>query len=159
MAIGIGAALATAGTAILNGIVTFADWFWNRATLKMKLVIIGGVALSLILGYILFLRAENRSQEEQLRRLEKQYSHAIIEGDLKLAGEISKRIKALKKEREELKANVNAADDERRKADEEANRAEQVNANFAADPNVDTLSDSEIDSKFCARYPAHEVCQ
>lgn len=113
------------------------DWFWNKATLKLKLVIVGGIAGLAILGYILYLQSKLGTAREDLRQ--EQFERKIDN-----VNALTNQIIELEREGNAIKTNANAADAERRSVD---NR------------DSGSFNGSGAKSAFCRRFPRDSACQ
>lgn len=113
-----------------SGIAAAWNWFWFRATWKLKIVILGTIAALVVAGYILFLRSKVSNLEEEKQQIE-------LNRDLE-------NVNRIQEDANRSEANFNAAT-------EEANRIR--NANFA------NTSLSEAEKARCAAYPESRGCK
>ncbi len=113
------------------------DWFYNKATLKLKMIILAVLAGLLLLGYILYLQHKAADLGDQLEG-EK------LERKLDNVNALTNQITELEREGNVLKANANAADADRRAVD---NR------------DSSTFNGANNKSRFCARNPTDSLCR
>ena len=121
---------------VLKAIAVPFQWFWFKASLKLKLVILGCLAGLCLLGYILWINHQRSNLEDKLQ--DANFNRSMVNVDI-LSNEIANAVEQGKV----LSANTNQADANRANAD-------RLDSN-AFDGNAST-------DKFCRRFRCDSSC-